>query len=213
MIFVPSRRMLGIIAALCLAALALVIFPESWLLLLTANVVVLLAAGIDLAITPRPSALKVVRRAPERLSVMSEQSIVLLVRNTSPMRLSVRVRDGVPTALGQSDIECGGLVPASGETQWEYTVKPRSRGRFAWGPISIRYRSLLGLWAPGVTPRLFNLDITLKGCRFEGLNRRYAGTLMATFADNSAQFSLAAYALPIPGQPVSRYDVGATLRR
>jgi hypothetical protein len=44
---------------------------------------------------------------------------------------------------------------------------------------------LLGLWAPGVTPRLFNLDITLKGCRYPGLNRRYAGTLIATFADNS----------------------------
>jgi hypothetical protein len=73
--------------------------------------------------------------------------------------------------------------------------------------------SLLGLWAPGLTPRLFNLDITLKGCRYLGLNRRYAGTLIATFADNSAQFSLSAYALPIPGQPVKRYDVGATLRR
>jgi hypothetical protein len=73
--------------------------------------------------------------------------------------------------------------------------------------------SLLGLWAPGLTPRLFNLDITVKGCRFAGLNRRYSGTLTVTFADNSAQFSLAAYALPIPGQPVRRYDVGATLRR
>jgi hypothetical protein len=72
--------------------------------------------------------------------------------------------------------------------------------------------SLLGLWAPGVTPRLFNLDITLKSCRFAGLNRRYAGTVTATFADNSALFSLAAYALPIPGQPIRRYDVGATLR-
>jgi Domain of unknown function (DUF4124) len=38
--------------------------------------------------------------------------------------------------------------------------------------------SLLGLWAPGLTPRLFNLDITLKGCHVAGLNRRYAGTLM-----------------------------------
>jgi hypothetical protein len=73
--------------------------------------------------------------------------------------------------------------------------------------------SLLGLWAPGLTPRLFNLDITLKGCRFAGLNRRYSGTLIATFAENSAQSSLMAYALPIPGQPTRRYDVGATLRR
>ena len=29
--------------------------------------------------------------------------------------------------------------------------------------------SLLGLWAPGATPRLFSLDITLTGCRFWGL--------------------------------------------
>ncbi len=73
--------------------------------------------------------------------------------------------------------------------------------------------ALLGLWAPGSTPRLFALDITLKSCRFEGLNRRYAGNLIATFTDNSAQFSLMAYAVPILGQPVRRYDVGATLRR
>jgi hypothetical protein len=73
--------------------------------------------------------------------------------------------------------------------------------------------ALLGLWAPSSTPRLFNLDITLKGCRFSGLNRRYAGNLTATFTENSAQFSLSAYAVPIPGQPVRRYDVGATLRR
>jgi hypothetical protein len=73
--------------------------------------------------------------------------------------------------------------------------------------------SLLGLWAPGSTPRLFMLDITLKGCRYSGLNRRYSGSLIATFADNSAQFTLMAYALPIPGQPTRRYDVGATLRR
>ena len=73
--------------------------------------------------------------------------------------------------------------------------------------------SLLGLWAPGLTPRLFMLDITLKGCRFAGLNRRYNGTLIATFGDNLAQLSLMTYAPPIPGQPIRRYDVGATLRR
>jgi hypothetical protein len=73
--------------------------------------------------------------------------------------------------------------------------------------------SLLGLWAPGSTPRLFMLDITLTGCRYAGLNRRYSGTLIATFADNSAQFSLMTYAPPIPGQPIRRYDVGATMRQ
>lgn len=73
--------------------------------------------------------------------------------------------------------------------------------------------ALLGLWAPGSTPRLFALDITLKGCRYSGLNRRYGGNLIATFTENSAQLSLSAYAVSIPGQPIVRYDVGATLRR
>jgi hypothetical protein len=73
--------------------------------------------------------------------------------------------------------------------------------------------ALLGLWAPGSTPRLFALDITLKGCRYSGLDRRYTGNLIATFADNSAQLSLSAYAIPILGQPMKKYDVGATLRR
>jgi hypothetical protein len=73
--------------------------------------------------------------------------------------------------------------------------------------------TLLGLWAPGVTPRLFPLDVTLKGCRYAGFNRRYSGNLIATFTENSGQFSLQAYTVPIPGIPIRRYDVGATLRR
>jgi hypothetical protein len=73
--------------------------------------------------------------------------------------------------------------------------------------------TFLGLWSPGVTPRLFPLDVTLKGCRFAGLNRRYSGNLVATFAENSAQLSLLAITVPSLGQPMRRYDVGATLRR
>jgi hypothetical protein len=72
---------------------------------------------------------------------------------------------------------------------------------------------LLGLWSPGVTPRLFMLDITLSECRYSGSNRRYSGTLTTDNLDNSAQFSLQVYAVPIPGQPLQRYDVSATLRR
>jgi hypothetical protein len=34
--------------------------------------------------------------------------------------------------------------------------------------------TLLGLWAPGVSPRIFPLDVTLKGCRYAGFNRRSA---------------------------------------
>ena len=73
--------------------------------------------------------------------------------------------------------------------------------------------TLLGLWAPGLTARLFTLDVTLKGCHYAGLNRRYSGQLTATFPENSAQLYLQAYIVPTPGQPMMRYDVEATLKR
>jgi hypothetical protein len=73
--------------------------------------------------------------------------------------------------------------------------------------------TLLGLWAPGVTPRLFTLDITLSDCRYAGLNRRYSGTVTTAQIDQSARLELMVYTVPIPGSPIRRYDVGATLRR
>jgi Domain of unknown function (DUF4124) len=73
--------------------------------------------------------------------------------------------------------------------------------------------TLLGLWAPGVTPRLFTLDITLSDCRYAGFNRRYSGTVTTAQIDQSARLELMVYTVPIPGIPIRRYDVGATLRR
>ena len=73
--------------------------------------------------------------------------------------------------------------------------------------------TFLGLWAPGVTPRLFTLDVTLSDCHYAGLNRRYSGTVTTAPVDQSAQLALAASTLPIPGQIARRYDIGTTLRR
>ena len=72
--------------------------------------------------------------------------------------------------------------------------------------------SVLGVWSPGIMPRLLPLDITLKDCLYAGFNRRYSGNLLATFGENSAQLTLQAYTVPIPGVPLRRYDVSATLR-
>jgi hypothetical protein len=72
---------------------------------------------------------------------------------------------------------------------------------------------VLGKWAPGMTPRMFTLDITLKNCEYGGLNRRYTGSFIATFPENLAQLSLQAIEVPAPGRIARRYDVGAALRR
>ncbi len=73
--------------------------------------------------------------------------------------------------------------------------------------------TLLGLWAPGLIPHRFTLDVTLKGCRYAGLNRRYTGEVTTKSPENAAHFVLQVWTVPIPGQPLQRYDVEATLRR
>lgn len=143
---VPSRRLLGCIAAVAVGSLGLLVFPGSWPFLVAANLLVVLAALLDLAVTPRPSSLRAMRIAPERMSVLSEQRIAIRVENASGVRLHLRVRDGTPPGFTDGEVEVGGPVAARGEARWEYAVTPRARGRFEWGPISIRYRSLLGLW-------------------------------------------------------------------
>src|SRR5262249_50287134 len=66
--------------------------------------------------------------------------------NESGANLSVRVRDGVPPSFRPSVEELSGIVPAQGELRLEYVIKPSARGLHAWGPLPLRFRSLLGLW-------------------------------------------------------------------
>jgi hypothetical protein len=72
---------------------------------------------------------------------------------------------------------------------------------------------VLGVWSPGSTPRLFMLDVSLNSCVYSKFNQRYSGSVIATFQERMAQLLLVANTLPLLGQAMWRFDVGATLRR
>jgi uncharacterized protein (DUF58 family) len=142
----PSRRLLQLAAAGSMAALAVFLFPGAWLLLLVFNLVLVLAALLDWLLTPRPVNLEVVRLAPEVMGVLEENPVALLVRNQARVALRVRLRDSLPAAFTTTTEEVADIVPAAGELRLHYAVTPATRGAFSWGPIHLRYRSLLGLW-------------------------------------------------------------------
>jgi uncharacterized protein (DUF58 family) len=141
----PSRRFLVIMGGVAVGSLALLVFASWWPALLAANLAVLLAAAVDLAVTPRAKVLRLTRLMPDRMSVLQEQAVTVTVENTSRVPLSVRVLDAVPVGFGESG-ELTGVVPANNRTKWSYTVTPKSRGRFEWGGLFVRYRSVLGFW-------------------------------------------------------------------
>lgn len=219
MIPVPSRRFLWVVAALAVAALAPLVFPELWPVLVAANGALLVMAGLDLAVTPRPSALRATRVAPPRMSVLKEQRVAVRVENTSRVRLRVRVRDTAPTVFGAGDAELGGEVQPGGAERWEYAVTPRARGRFEWGPIFLRYTSLLGLWerakrepADGDVRVYPNLDMLDRYHLLARSDRLAAlGIRRVRFRGGSTEFeSLRDY---VSGDDVRQMDWKATARR
>jgi Domain of unknown function (DUF4124) len=68
----------------------------------------------------------------------------------------------------------------------------------------------LGIWSQG--GRIISLDVSLTGCTYLGLNRRYSGTFILGTPDSSGQVLLQAYTPPALG-PVRLYDIKGTLRR
>jgi uncharacterized protein (DUF58 family) len=85
------------------------------------------------------------------MSLLSQQTVTVLVRNRFRHSLKVRLRDTPPDSLQVEVEELAGAVPGQGDLRLEYTVRPAQRGLFCFGPIHLRYRSVLGLWEIGKT--------------------------------------------------------------
>ncbi|MBN9521424.1 DUF58 domain-containing protein [bacterium] len=218
---VPSARFLAVGAALAAAAFGLLVFPAVWPAFATANLAVLLVTLIDLVASPRRTAVRAERLAPERMSVREEQRVAVRVENRSRQWLRVRLRDSPPAGFRDADADAEGelVVPPNGEGRWEYTIRPRSRGRFEWGPLALRYRSALGLWelpagAPAtgearVYPNLSQLEryhLLARSDRLAALGLR-----RVRFKGGSTEFeSLREY---VPGDDARQVDWMATARR
>jgi Domain of unknown function (DUF4124) len=69
----------------------------------------------------------------------------------------------------------------------------------------------LGVWSQG--GRIITIDMSLTGCSYTGLNRRFAGTFLLGVPDSSGEMMLQAFTIPVPGQAARGYDIKGTLRR
>jgi hypothetical protein len=127
----PSRRLLIWGFALTACWLAVLAEPAALFVLLACDVVLIAFAILDGLLMPRPAALDVVRLAPERLSVLSEERVTLLIRNRSRLPLYVRLRDGVPETFRADREELSGTVPAQGEARPVRLALPLSALPFA----------------------------------------------------------------------------------
>lgn len=70
---------------------------------------------------------------------------------------------------------------------------------------------LLGLAAPGITPTIITLNVTLTGCAYPSYNRSYNGYLSVFSKERYTKFSL--QAIDVSSGKAGTYNIMATMRR
>src|SRR5262249_5034246 len=129
----PARRLLLWGSILSSASLIVLVFPETWLVLVALDLVLAGTALLCVWLTPGPSSVAVQRLVADPLAVLREDTVALRLSNDSGASLAVRVRDGVPPSFRPNTNELKGLVSPHGELRLEYRIKPSLRGLHTWG--------------------------------------------------------------------------------
>jgi hypothetical protein len=121
-----------------------------------------------------------------------------------------------PSAVGDWHGQMQYQGRESGQTLEEaHSVAPLSLNFTADGKVSAASQEngckWLGVWSQA--GRIISIDLSLTGCGFAGLNRRYTGTFLLGVPDSSGEVMLQASAMGLPGQGARLYDIKGTLRR
>lgn len=135
-------------------ALALVIipfalsgyFPVLSTVGLALNFMLLVLLLVDWNLTQSPNLVNATRTFAERFSIGRDNEVVLNLTNSGAMKLHLFLRDDSPPGLAKSHYYFELDLESNCQTSLEYTLKPRRRGNYEFGSITIRYLSFLGLF-------------------------------------------------------------------
>ncbi len=218
----PDRRWYLVAAALALLAPLALVWPSGGALLLSLDVVWLLALVVDgwRAAGIPIDRLGIVREAPPAFSV--GRSLPVLYRWSNPVGhpLKVRVREVFPAQiLPEAGAERRIVIPALGSLQEEVVLRPEHRGRGTGGRFNLRILGPWGLvwrqvrkevpWQTVVYPNL--VGASLRSLPTQAQRRREAGFRSVRRIGEGRMFeSLKEW---VPGEDTRTIDWKATARR
>ncbi|HKW77786.1 MAG TPA: DUF58 domain-containing protein [Candidatus Limnocylindria bacterium] len=126
--------------------LALGFVSDAFVLLAVAIVVVgLILAALDAFATPRPDRVQVARMADPQLSIGVGNRVGLRVTNPFARPLRALVVDAVPSSFDVDRRALPIAVAPREQGSVEYVTRPRHRGSYAFGDVSLRVRGPLDL--------------------------------------------------------------------
>ena len=85
------------------------------------------------------------RKAPSVLSLGSENSIKLSIRNMSVITFEIEIQDELPVQFQERSFQIKTVLQGNEKQNIQYTVKPLTRGEYEFGNILLFIKSKLGL--------------------------------------------------------------------
>ncbi|HNW34246.1 MAG TPA: DUF58 domain-containing protein [Candidatus Ozemobacteraceae bacterium] len=109
------------------------------------NLFILLLILADHRLSPAATLIQVHRIVANKLSIGEANDVVLRVENHSFQQLDVTLLDSPPDAFGASREPLSVTVAPRTRIDVKYRVTPPQRGRYLFGPVTVRFRGRLEL--------------------------------------------------------------------
>ena len=145
-LFIPSERLLWVLAAMAAAAVGVAFAGAFQLQWLTLALAAALIAALDLVSGLRLPVPAVARRLPATLALGVRVEVALRLANASRRRLRLELHDHHPAAFEAEGLPRGLQLDPLQWTEVTYQARPVSRGLTRFGAAELRLHSPLGLW-------------------------------------------------------------------
>ena len=110
------------------------------------NLLVVIAAGVDLLVSPAPRQVEVERDVSEVLSVGMSNPASLQLRNHSAMTLPVSVHDDAVEMCDVENMPQTVTIAPNGSETVHYHIRPLRRGASSLLSVSLRFPTVFRLW-------------------------------------------------------------------
>jgi len=139
---VPSGRLVAAFVLPLLLSIVFVVVPSVWIPLLALDMVLVLIAVTDLLLTS--GRVEAGREVSQVQAVGRAFEVTVWLRNAGRRAIDVLATDAAPGAA--EGMPKGARLPPGQAAQLTYDLVVSRRGQHHFGPITVRWRSPLGLW-------------------------------------------------------------------
>lgn len=163
---IPSQRLAIYCGAIALLWVAAAFIREFVVVAVLCNVLLWFLALLDLLVSPSIRDFEAERVVSDKMNLGAANRVQLSVHSRAPVAMKLWLRDEPPADWPISGIEHGAraisfagaetvapliarleMATIPGQTTHiEYSISPTRRGEWAWGALSFRFGTRLGLW-------------------------------------------------------------------